>query len=173
MRLMHRMQKKTGRVVRGRVRLDDSLSRCFDCNRFGHSSGDPICPAKDKQMRKAHITSCTLKETVHVDPESFVTNSISVELELRGAGACDSCCNRTVAGQELINDYVHSLQKLKLKYWTLPCHERFKFGAGDPVVCKTAHFIPVLIHGACAIMRVSVVPGKLMLLIGKDTLKVI
>ena len=31
---------------------------------------------------------------------------------------------------------------------------------------------PVLIHGACAIMRVSVVAGKLMLLIGKDTLKV-
>ena len=72
-----------------------------------------------------------------------------------------------------MNDYVHSLNKLKLKYWTLPCEERFKFGAGDPVVCNTAYFIPVLIHGACAIMRVSVVPGKLMLLIGKDTLKVL
>ena len=31
------------------------------------------------------------------------------------------------------------------------------------------YFIPVVIRGACAIMRVSVVPGKLMLLIGKDT----
>ena len=72
-----------------------------------------------------------------------------------------------------MNDYVHSLQKLKLKYWTLPCQERFQFGAGDPAVCKTAYFIPVSIHGACAIMRVSVVPGKLMLLIGKDTLKVL
>ena len=38
------------------------------------------------------------------------------------------------------------------------------------VVCKMAYFIPVLIHGAFAIMRFSVVPGKLMLLIGKDTL---
>ena len=64
-------------------------------------------------------------------------------------------------------------KKLKLKYWTLPCQERFKFGAGDPVVCKTAYFIPVLIHGACAIMRVSMVSGKLMLLIVKDTLKVL
>ena len=63
--------------------------------------------------------------------------------------------------------------KLKLKYWTLPCQERFKFGAGDAVVCKTAYFIPVLIHGACAIMRVSVVPGNLVLLIGKDTQKVL
>ena len=63
---------------------------------------------------------------------------------------------------------IHS-KKLKLKYWTIPCQERFKFGAGDPVLCKTGCFLPVLIHGACAVMRVSVVPGKLMLLIGKDT----
>ena len=59
---------------------------------------------------------------------------------------------------------IHS-KKLKLKCWTLPFQERFKFGAGDPVVSKTAYIIPVLIRGACAIMRVSVVPGKLMLLI--------
>ena len=70
-------------------------------------------------------------------------------------------CNRTAAGQEWLNDYVRSLKKLDLKYWTLPCQERFKFGAGDPVVCKTAYFIPVLIHGACAVTRVSVVPGNL------------
>ena len=72
-----------------------------------------------------------------------------------------------------MNDFVHSLKKLKLKYWTLPCQERFKFGAGDSVVCKMAHFITVLIHGACAIVCASVVPGKTMLLIGKDTLKVL
>ena len=92
--------------------------------------------------------------------------------KLRGAGACDTCCIRTVAGQEWMNDHVHSLIKMKLMCWTLPCQERFKYGAGDPVVCKTAYFIPVLIHEACAIMRVSVVPGKLMLLIDKDTLQV-
>ena len=72
-----------------------------------------------------------------------------------------------------MNDYVHSLKKLKLKYWTLPCEERFRFGPGDPVVCKTAYFIPVLIHGACAVVRVAVVPGKLVLLKGKDCLKVL
>ena len=93
--------------------------------------------------------------------------------KIRGAGACDTCCNRTVVGQEWMNDCVDSLKKLKLKYWTLPCQERFKFGAGDPVACRTAYFIPVFFHGACAIMRVSVVPGKFMLLIGKDTLNVL
>ena len=149
------------------------LTSRFDCNLFGHWSGDPICPAKDTNDAQTLVTSCILQETLLVYPESFVTSSTSVEQELGGARACDTCCNRTVAGQEWMNDYVHSLNKLKLKYWTLPCEERFKFGAGDPVVCNTAYFIPVLIHGACAIMRVSVVPGKLMLLIGKDTLKVL
>ena len=96
-----------------------------------------------------------------------------VEHELRGAKAYDTFCNRTVAGQGWINDYVHSLTKLKLKYWTLSCQERFEFGAGDPAVCKKAYIIPVLIDGDCEVMRVSVVPGKLMLLIGTDTLKVL
>ena len=40
-------------------------------------------------------------------------------------------------------------------------------------MCKTGYFLPVLIHGACAVMRVSVVPRKLLLLTGKDTLKVL
>ena len=72
-----------------------------------------------------------------------------------------------------MNVHVRSLTQFKLKYWTLPCLERFKFGAGDPVVSKTAHPLPVMVHGACAIMRVSVVSGKLMLVTGKAILKVL
>ena len=106
----------------GSVQQRKLATRCFDCNRLGHWSGDPICLAKDKQDAQAHVTSCTLQETVHVYHESFVMSSISVEQEFRGAGACDTCCNRTGAGQEWMNDFVHSLKKLKLKlkYWTLP-----------------------------------------------------
>ena len=96
------------RPKRGSAHQRKLVTRYFDCNRFGHWSGDPICPATDKHDAQAHVTSCTLKETVHVHPESFVTSSISVEQELRGAGACDTCCNRTVAGQEWMNDHVHS-----------------------------------------------------------------
>ena len=102
---------------------------------------------------------------MHGNLQLFV--SVSVEQGLREARACDTCCNRTVVGQEWMNDCVHSLQ-----YWTLPCQGRFKFGAGDLVVGKTAYFIPVLTHRARATMRVSV-PGKAMLLIGKDTLTVL
>ena len=93
----------------------------------------------------------------------FTPNRVSrAQLRLsksRGAGAFDTCCDRTVAGQDWMNDYVHSHKKLKLMYWTMSCQERFKFGAGDPIVCQTAYFIPVLIHGACAIVPVSVVPA--------------
>ena len=92
---------------------------------------------------------------MHAHPESFVSRSISVEQELGGTGACDTCCNRTVAGQEWMNDYVHSLKRLKLKFGTLSCQERFEFGAGDPVVCNAAFFIPVMIHaihGECEVV---------------------
>ena len=101
-----------------------------------HWSGEPICRAKDKNDAQARVDSCTLQETVHVYPESIVTSSNSVEQELRGAGACDTCCNCTVAAEEWMHDNVHSLKKLKLKYWTLLCQERFKFGAGDPLFAR-------------------------------------
>ena len=91
------------------------VTRRFDRYRLGHWSGYPICPRKCKHDMQAHITSCNVKETVHVHPESFVKSSISVEHELRGAGACDTCCDRTAAGQEWTNDYVHSLIKLKIE----------------------------------------------------------
>ena len=68
----------------GSVHQKKLVKRCFDCNRLGHWSGDPICPAKDKHNAQPHIASCTLKETMRVHPESFVTSSISVEQELRG-----------------------------------------------------------------------------------------
>ena len=55
------------------------VTRWFDCNRFGHWSGDPFCYAKKKHDAQARMTSCTLKETVHVHPESCVTSSLSVE----------------------------------------------------------------------------------------------
>ena len=41
------------------------------------------------------------------------------------------------------------------------------------MVCNTAHFFPVMVYEACAFMRVSAVPVKLKLLIGKDILKVL
>ena len=105
----------------------------------------------------------TSKEMVHVHLESFVSSLLSVERAFRGAGACDTCCTHTVAGQEWMNEYVLSLKRLELKFWTLQCHQRFKFGACDPVVFNTASSVPVMIHGACAVTRVSVVPRKLML----------
>ena len=107
--------KRKTRPKGGSVQQKKLVTRCFHCNRFGHWSGDPICPAEDKNDAQAHVTSCTLQETVHVHPESFVTRSISVEQELRGAGACDTCCDRTVASQEWMNDYVHSLKKAEIE----------------------------------------------------------
>ena len=99
---------------KGSVHQNELVSRCFDCNRFGPWSGDPICP-QGKHDAQAQVTSCTLEKKVHVYPESFVTSSISIEQELRGAGARDTCCNRTVAGQEWMSDYVHSLKKAEIE----------------------------------------------------------
>ena len=72
-----KMRQKGGSVHQKKL-----VTRCFDSNRFGHWSGDPIRPAKDKHDAQAHITSCTWKGTVHVHPESFVTSSIALSKSL-------------------------------------------------------------------------------------------
>ena len=61
-------QDETKRRIRQSV-----VTRCFDCNRFGHWSGYPICPATDKHDAQAHITTCTLKETVHGKTAYFIS----------------------------------------------------------------------------------------------------
>ena len=73
---------------RGRsVNQKTLVTRCCHCNLSGHLSGNPIFSVKerDKHDAQAHVTSCTLGETVHVHPESFVTSSISVAQEPRRA----------------------------------------------------------------------------------------
>ena len=63
------------------------------------------------RRRMSRVELC--RKTVHVYPESIVASSISVEQEPKGAGACDTFCNHTVAGQEWMNDCVHSLKKIR------------------------------------------------------------
>ena len=113
----------------GRVHQKKLVTHCFDCNRFAHWSADPICPAKDKHDAQRRCT--------------FTLSRLSrAQFQL----------NMSSEGQEHATLAAHALTKLTLKYWTLPCQERFKFGSGDPILCKTAYFIPVMIHGACAVM---------------------
>ena len=40
----------------GSVHQKKLVTRCFDCNRFGHWSGDPICTAKDKHDAQRRCT---------------------------------------------------------------------------------------------------------------------
>ena len=65
-----------------------------------------------------------------------------------------------------VDDCAHSFKKLTLKFWTMPCQDSFKFGAGDPVLRKTVCFVRVMIHGVAQTCEFPLVPGKLMLLMG-------
>ena len=67
----------------GALNLQNKLiTRCFDCNRFGHWAGEPICSARDqtrdqhnhkKPEGQAHTTiKLPSKSSVHACPESFV-----------------------------------------------------------------------------------------------------
>ena len=66
---------------------------------LGHWSSDPdLSDKRQTRCAGAHYEVVLWKETVHYHPDSLKKSSVSVEQELRGAGACDTCCNRTVGG---------------------------------------------------------------------------
>ena len=74
---------------RGRsVNQKKFVTRCFHCNFSGHLSGNPVLSRQGEgQDAQAHVTSCTLGETVHVHTKACVTSSISVAQEPRRAGS--------------------------------------------------------------------------------------
>ena len=100
--------------------------------------------------------------------EAYV--AVEMEKALSGAGACDTACNRTVAGQEWVDDYLSRLDAQGLPHWTAVCREKFRFGSGEPVHCELAHFLPIEVDGGAGVLRVSTIPGQLPLLLGKDAL---
>eukprot|EP00975_Prorocentrum_lima_P013335 2831203-Prorocentrum_lima.AAC.1 len=61
--------------------------------------------------------------------ETFVAKGLREEEELEdrllGAGACDTCCNRTVAGTTWIGDYLERLRQKGLPHWTTKGNEKF------------------------------------------------
>eukprot|EP00975_Prorocentrum_lima_P067127 12913137-Prorocentrum_lima.AAC.1 len=94
--------------------------------------------------------------------EKFVAKGLregdELEEKLLGAGACDTCCNRTVAGKMWIEDYLERLRQKGLPHWTTKGNEKFRFGSGDPVACSLVYFVPVTVHGGDAVLRISAVP---------------
>ena len=150
------------------------VTRCFECNRFGHWSGDPICPAKDRKDALAHVSRvvCCRKQCM------FILSYLSrAQFRLNKSSEEPERATLAVIAPLLVRSgwtTVHSLKKAEVEALDAVLLRTFQvLEQVTPVVCKTAYFIPVLIHGACAIMRVFLVPGKLMLLIGKDTVKVL
>ena len=81
------------------------ITGCSDCNRFGHWGWRSDMSRKRTQSGRSVI--CPLSRC---PPMSLlVYPELSIEHKLRGAGA-DTCCNRTVAGQEWMNENVKSLE---------------------------------------------------------------
>ena len=66
-----------------------------------------------------------------------------------------------------------ALSEIALPHWKCECDESFRFGPGDPVRYIEVYFILVTIQGFNCLLRVSIVPGKLPLLVvvGKDALQ--
>ena len=139
------------------------VTRCKNCNGFGHWAGDDACPMKEKREDgQAFVSDVFVAKSFYDAP---------VEKAILRHGACDTACNRTVAGQAWLDDYIKMLKERGLPFWIVPCREKFRFGSGEPVQCNTAFYVPITAFGGNGILRISAVPGRLPMLLGKDALR--
>ena len=92
--------------------------------------------------------------------------------EAEGAAGLDTCCSRTVCGEEWFKDYCRALPKYMREELEGPYKTSltFKFGDDKHLSSLGRYKIPVEIHGVKARLLVETVPSDIPLLLSKSTM---
>ena len=93
--------------------------------------------------------------------------------EMKCMALSDTCCARSVAGDEWAQLHMRHLHAQGADALIVPEKRPFRFGAGPRVYSSYSMVIPLVVNGAKVVpwIRVSVVPQQAPLLLSKSTLK--
>ncbi|OLP76029.1 T-complex protein 1 subunit eta, partial [Symbiodinium microadriaticum] len=102
-----------------------------------------------------------------------IPNAKPLEMNRFTLALTDTCCARTVAGENWMQRHVRHLHRLREDTYVVEEARPFRFGAGPRVMSMYSVIVPVNIPGAqrWAHLRVSVVKQDVPLLISKAALK--
>ena len=165
---------------------------------YGHWHSDKECPyyeeTKKKKDKSAFITENEPGEGNHTafvvgqasseedddndDDEAFLAHGTGLgqrclREESIGLGLSDTCCAKTVAGQEWVATHVAKLKQRGLPYKDITEREPFRFGGGPKVFSSKALVFPLCIPGCKlpVLLRTSIVDQEVPLLISRSALQ--
>ena len=166
---------------------------------FGHWRSDKECPyyeeTKKKKEKNAFITEHEQGDDNHTafvvgqgsseeednddhEGDAFLVHGTGLgqsclREESANLGLSDTCCAKTVAGQEWVNNHVAKLEKNGLPFKYVSEREPFRFGGGPKVFSSKAVVFPLCIPG-CQVpvmVRTSIVDQDVPLLISRGALQ--
>ena len=142
------------------VRRDGQVTTCAVCGSRFHWVKD--CPDKDPDT--ALITDQEADEKTSF--LTFVMISGTLFDESKGKAVLDSCCTATVAGEQWLNDYLHTLpQERTIEIKREEVNTFVVFGGGEKVRVKYSITIPVQICCTSCQITLFILPGSLPLLL--------
>ena len=132
---------------------------CFYCGEEGHKIVD--CP-----QRKADRSKQYFQSFAHVqDEETFLCH------KTYNGALLDSGASATVCGEQWMRKYEYSLTSSEqLKIQEESCHQVFRFGDSDPIICTTRKNIPIRICGDDIMLWTYIVKNDIPLLLSRTTM---
>ena len=88
-------------------------------------------------------------------PVSEIHEEGFIQVQKASMVIADSGCRNSVGGELWHDRYQKMLRSKGLPWQEIEEHEVYRFGAGKPIVSRTAYLYPVQVHGKCDVIRMS------------------
>ena len=136
---------------------------CFFCDEEGHRVAD--CPKKRK-YKDSKTSDQFFQSFVNVNECDAFLN------ETYNGALLDSGASATVCGRKWLEAFEsHLSEEERLALKEEECFQTFRFGDGDPIVCRVKKNLPVNICGRDIMLYTYVVEGDVPLLLSRATMK--
>ena len=191
-------EARAKRIADLKQRMPCSACKANGRTSYGHWHGDPECPFHKSQAKGGPVLAVVEQELSDSDedygpePTSIFMTKCDVRVGYQGEHWCasavsssslhdhdcllalsDTCCARSVAGEDWARAHIKHLHQAGLDVYIVDETRPFRFGAGPKIASKYSVIIPLHVPRASKVpwMRVSVVEQDVPLLLSKSALK--
>jgi hypothetical protein len=162
-----------------KARMPCSACKAHGFTRYGHWHQDSECPYHHEKKEDRDKTQKVFAVTSHLDDGEDSEDDDEVYRVLmtrlnndmwanpvrprsKGLAMCDTCCAKSVAGENWASHHMRVLWNMGVDFFISPEKEAFKFGPGEKITSLYALVIPLGIRGCASqvYVRISIVPQE-------------
>ncbi len=182
-------EQRDARIKEMKNRMCCSACKAHGKTVFGHWHGDPICPYYGQQGKPSNkeegkgvfvVTQAGEELEGTSDDEAFMVNVSTVfhtmnsdpEVDLSRLALSDTCCARTVSGENWMRSFMLKMWSKGIEYVCVEEQQGFRFGAGPKIMSTYCVVVPTCLGNDRnnVFLKISVVPVNVPLLVSRPAL---